>query len=47
MADAYGLFAWCFVDFGDHFVCFDKNGEAEKQVFLGVCQNYFSRLNFY
>jgi hypothetical protein len=31
------LFGWCFNDFGDKFKIFDKNGEPEKQVFLGVC----------
>lgn len=43
MSDSYGLFAWCFVDFGDHFVCFDKNGETEKQVFLGVSKFHYFR----
>lgn len=34
LADTYGLFGWVFVDFGNEFVVFDKNGESEKQMFV-------------
>lgn len=32
--DTYGVFGWAFVDFGENFEVFDKNGEEPKEVFL-------------
>lgn len=34
-AEVRGAFSWVFTDFGENFVVFDKNGESEKEFFVG------------
>ena len=33
-ADVYGLYSYCFCDFGDEFMVQDANGEEPKQIFV-------------
>lgn len=33
-AETRGVFCWCFVDFGEKFEVFDKNGEFPKELFI-------------
>ncbi|XP_063956130.1 ubiquitin-like modifier-activating enzyme 6 isoform X1 [Lytechinus pictus] len=34
MADVYGLYSYCFCDFGDEFTVYDANGEEPRQTFI-------------